>query len=189
MQQLILGIVLFFSIHSISIIALPLRNKLAAKSDIGWKLVYTAISLIGIILIARGYTELKQTPTMLYTLPVWFSYIATILLLPTFVLFLAPYFPGRINKIVKHPQLISVKIWAFAHLLVNGALADVLLFGSFLTWAIADLISVKKRPIRAIPSMRESRANDMIVIIAGLGLYVVVVVWLHQMLIGVGLFV
>lgn len=124
MWMLILGLVLFLGIHSISIVALSVRDKFAAKSELGWKLFYSIVSLAGIILIVKGYAELRQTPTFLYVTPVWLRHVAATLMLPIFILFLAPYFPGRIHNIIKHPQLTAVILWAVAHLLVNGTLAD-----------------------------------------------------------------
>jgi len=189
MLQLLLGLVLFFGMHSMSIVALPLRDRLAAKSEIGWKSLYGIVALIGIILMARGYADLRQAPTLLYVSPVWLRHVAAVLLLPTFVFFLAPYFPGRIKSALKHPQLVAVKIWALAHLLVNGTLADVLLFGSFLLWAVAARISMKSRIARTVPGAPESRANDFVIVVVGLAVYAVTVLWLHEMLFGVRPFV
>ncbi len=188
MLQLLIGIVLFFGMHSISIVAEPMRNRFAAKSELGWKAFYGIVSLVGIILMVRGYAELRQTPTFLYIPPVWLQHVATVLMLPVFALFLAPYFPGKIKTVTKHPQLASVKLWAFSHLLANGALADVLLFGSFLAWAVADRISMKRRVARPIPGAPESKANDLILIVVGLLIYAAFVLWLHEMLIGRALF-
>lgn len=185
MAQFLLGMVLFFGIHSISIVALPLRDSLAAKSDLGWKAVYAIISLLGIVLIARGYADLRQAPTLLYTSPGWLRYVSAVLLLPTFIFFIAPYFPGKIKTALKHPQLVAVKLWALAHLLVNGTLADVLLFGAFLLWAVGDRISMKRRNARPVPGTPESAANDVIVVVLGLALYAGTVFWFHEMLLGV----
>lgn len=185
MTLLLIGLVLFFGMHSIAIVALPLRDRLAAKSELGWKLIFALVSIVGIVLISKGYAELRQSPTVLYVLPAWSRHVAALLLLPAFVLFLAPYFPGRIKNAFRQPQLISVKIWAFAHLLVNGMLADVLLFGSFFAWALLDMLSMKTRVSRVLPGAPPSKANDFILIIAGLGMYVAFVFWLHEALIGV----
>jgi len=185
MQQLLSGLVLFFGLHSISIVALPLRDKLAAKSALGWKLFYGLASLIGIVLIARGYADLRQTPTVLYVSPVWLRHVAALFLLPVFVLFIAPYFPGRITSAIRNPQLEAVKAWALAHLMVNGTMADVLLFGSFLLWAVADSISMKNRTARPLPGTPESTVNDIIIIVVGLALYLATLFWLHEELIGV----
>ena len=102
MTQLVIGIALFFGMHSMSIVALPLRDRLAARSELGWKLLYSIVSLIGIVLMARGYADLRQAPTPLYVAPIWLRHVAAVLLLPVFVLFFAPYFPGRIKSAVKH---------------------------------------------------------------------------------------
>jgi uncharacterized membrane protein len=189
MEQLILGLVLFFGMHSVSIVALPLRDRLAAKSEPGWRAVYAVVSLIGIVLVARGYGELRQAPTVLYDSPVWLRHVAAVFLLPIFVLFLAPYFSSRIKSATKHPQLLAVKLWAAAHLLVNGTVADVLLFGSFLVWAVADRISMKSRPASPVTSAPESAANDIVLVVVGLALYAAMVFWLHEVAFGVRPFI
>jgi len=189
MLQLTLGLLLFLGMHSISILAMPLRDSLAAKSDLGWKLIYGFVSIAGVILIANGYAEARLAPIILYVAPAWLYHVAALLLLPVFVLFFAPYFPGRISTTAKHPQLVAVKLWAVSHLLVNGTLADVVLFGSFLAWAVVDRISLKRRPTRAVPGLPESKKNDIIVVVLGLGVYVAFVFWWHEMLIGVRPFV
>ena len=185
MLQLLLGIALFFGMHSVAILALPLRERMSARSDNGWKGFYALTSLIGIVLMVRGYADLRLTPTVLYIPPVGLRHLAALLMLPAFAFFIAPYFPGKIKTALKHPQLVAVKLWAFAHLLMNGNVADVLLFGSFLVWAIVDRISMKTRDPRPLPGAPESKANDVIVIVVGLALYAVFVLWLHEMWIGV----
>jgi uncharacterized membrane protein len=185
MLEFALGLLLFFGTHSISMMMLPLRDRLAAKSEIAWKLVYGAISLVGLVLIARGYAELRMTPYVLYVAPVWLQHVAALLLLPMFVLFFAPYFPGRISTAAKHPQLVAVKLWAVAHLLVNGTIIDLVLFGTFLLWAVANRISLNNRPARAVPGLPEAKTNDLIVIVLGLAVYVATVFWLHGLVIGI----
>lgn len=189
MLELIIGLVLFFGIHSISILALPLRDRLAAKSELGWKALYSVVSLVGIILVVRGYADLRQAPTILYSSPYWLRDVAAIVLVPTFILFLAPYFPGRIKNSVNHPQLWAVKLWAVAHLLVNGSLADVLLFGSFLAWAVTDGVSMTRRVARPVPRAPESNAYDFLLIVVGLALYVAIFIWLHELVFGVKLLI
>jgi uncharacterized membrane protein len=189
MGQLILGLVLFFGMHSVSIVALPLRDRLAAKSELGWKALYAIVSLIGIVLVVRGYAELRLAPTVLYDSPVWLRHLAAVFLLPVFALFLAPYFPGRIASATRNPQLVATKLWAVAHLLVNGTVADVLLFGSFLVWAVADSISMKNRPARPVPGAPASAANDILLVVIGLALYAAMIFWLHEVAFGVRPFV
>lgn len=189
MLQLLIGIVLFFAAHSASIVALPVRDRMVAKNEMAWKGLYALASLAGIVLMARGYAELRATPTVIYTAPYWMRHVSALLLLPVFIFFIAPYFPGRIKKALKHPQLVAVKLWAVAHLLVNGMLADVLLFGSFLAWAVVDRISLKRRPQRRLPGAPESGVNDVIIVVVGLGLYVVFAFWAHEWLFDVRPFV
>jgi uncharacterized membrane protein len=112
-------------------------------------------------------------------------HLSALIMLPVFPLILAAYLPGRIKAALKHPMLAGVKFWALAHLLANGMLADVLLFGSFLAWAVADRISFKRRVVRPIQTAPPSKMNDVIAVVAGLAIYVAFVLWLHTWMIGV----
>jgi len=188
MSQLVIGLLLFLGIHSISIVAEDFRDRMAARSEIGWKAVYSIVAIVGAVLIVRGYADARLDPTVLYTTPVWLRHLASLLLLPVFVLFFAPYLPGRIKTAAKHPQLVAVKLWAVSHLLVNGTVADVVLFGSFLAWAVADRISLKRRVIRPIPEAPAGGMNDVILVVVGLGAYVAFALWLHAAWIGVAPF-
>jgi len=116
-------------------------------------------------------------------------HVAFLLMLPVFPLILAAYLPGRIKAALKHPMLVAVKTWALAHLLANGMLADVLLFGGFLVWAVAARISLGRRPPRPMmmPLPAPSLRNDVIAVVAGLAIYVATLLWLHRALIGVPL--
>lgn len=186
MALLILGLVLFLGAHSVSIVAEDFRNRMAARSEIGWKAAYGVAALLGLYLIVQGYGAARTDPVLLWAPPVWTRHLAALLLLPIFVLFLASYLPGRIKAVTRHPQLVAVKLWAAGHLLANGTLADVILFGSFLGWGVADRISLKRRKQpRTLPTAPPSGANDVIAIVAGLVLYVVFALWLHQAWIGV----
>jgi uncharacterized membrane protein len=190
MLLLILGLVLFLGVHSVSIVSADGRNRLVKQMGEGpWKGLYSLVSLAGFVLIVVGYSAARQAPVLLYTLPNGFRHLAAVLMLPVFVLLLAAYLPGRIKTATKHPMLLAVKLWALAHLLANGTLADVLLFGGFLAWAVVDRISVKRRTaagqLRAGPVLPGSKANDAIALVGGLGLYVLFVVWAHAWLIGV----
>lgn len=190
MLLLILGLVLFLGVHSVSIVSASGRNRLVQRIGEGpWKGLYSLASLAGFVLIVVGYGAAREAPVLLYTLPNGFRHLAALLMLPVFVLLLAAYLPGRIQRTAKHPMLLAVKLWALAHLLANGTLADVLLFGGFLAWAVVDRISVKKRAaaglLRPGPVLPGSKANDVIALVGGLGLYVWFVVWAHAWLIGV----
>ena len=115
--------------------------------------------------------------------------LAAVLMLPVFVLLLSAYLPGRIQRAAKHPMLAATKLWALAHLLANGGLADVVLFGAFLAWAVADRVSLKRRAsaglLRAPHTFGPGKANDAIALVGGLLLYAVFAFWAHGFLIGV----
>lgn len=190
MLLLILGLVLFLGVHSVSIVSPGGRDRWVRQlGEAPWKGLYTLVSLVGFVLIVIGYGAAREAPVLLYSLPNGFRHLAALLMLPVFVLLLAAYLPGRIQRTTKHPMLLAVKLWALAHLLSNGTLADVLLFGGFLAWAVLDRISVKKRAaagqLRGGPALPASKANDAIAVVGGLGLYVLFVVWAHAFLIGV----
>ncbi len=188
MTILIAGLVIFFAVHSVSIVNEPWRDRMVAKLGAnGWRGIYSLVSLVGFALLVWGYGLARQDPLVLYTPPLWLRPVASGLLLFVFPLLLAAYMPGRIKAVTRHPMLAAVKIWAFAHLLTNGALADVLLFGSFLTFAVVDRISVKRRKPRAIATLPESAVNDILAIVVGLGLFAAFYFWLHASWIGVAL--
>ncbi len=186
MGVLLLGLVVFFAVHSVSIVNEPWRNRVAAKMGEGpWKGVYSLASLAGFALVVWGYGLARQDPVVLYLPPAWLRHLAMLLLVPVFPLLLAAYLPGRIQSAARHPMLLATKLWAVAHLAANGMLADVVLFGAFLAWAVVDRISMKRRTPRPVPHAPASKVNDLIAVIAGLGLYVAFVLWLHAWLIGV----
>ncbi|HSQ68562.1 MAG TPA: NnrU family protein [Steroidobacteraceae bacterium] len=190
MSLLIAGLVIFLGVHSVSIFAPAWRDSMSARlGEQPWKILYGVASLVGFVLIVKGYGLARQDPVFLYNPPFWMRHVSALLMLPVFPLLLATYFPGRIKAAVKHPMLTATKAWALAHLIANGTLADVLLFGGFLVWAVADRISVGKRPLRPMPGAPVSGLNDLIAVVGGLALYVVFALWLHKSWIGVAPFV
>ncbi|MEJ8572758.1 NnrU family protein [Microbaculum marinum] len=187
MLILIVGLVVFLLPHSIRIVAPGWRDAMIARRGEGpWKGIYSLVSLIGLVLIVWGYGLARQDPVVLYAPPVWMRHIALVLMMPVFVFLAAAYIPGRIKATLKHPMLVAVKLWAVAHLLANGTLADVLLFGSLLAWAVIDRISVKRRPVaEPVPAAAPPAANDVIALVVGATLYVVFLLFLHRWLFGV----
>ena len=186
MTLLILGLVLFIGMHSVSIVAPSWRDRVAARmGEIPWKGLYSLVSLAGFVLVVWGYGQARLEPVVLYVPPIWTRHLTLLLMVPVFPMLLATYLPGRIQTTLKHPMLSAVKLWAFAHLLANGNLADVVLFGTFLAWASADRISLRSRTPLPVPGAPPGKANDWIVLIAGLALYGAFLVWLHAWLIGV----
>ena len=150
--------------------------------------MYFVASILGFILLVKGYALARQDPILLYAAPVWLRHTATLLLLPVFPLLLSVYLPGRIRSVVQHPTLVATQIWSFAHLLANGMLADLMLFGSLLAWAAIDHRSMSRRTARVIPTAPPSAANDAIAVVAGLGVYAAFLFGLHTWLIGIPIF-
>jgi uncharacterized membrane protein len=188
MSLFILGLILFLGIHSISIVANPLRNALAARlGEWPWKGLYALISLVGFVLLVQGWAQVRLEPIVLWVPPTWTRHVTMLLMLPVFALLLAAYLPGRIKTATKHPMLIATKLWALSHLISHGQLHEVMLFGAFLAWAVADRISLKRRTPRATPALPGSALNDVIVVVAGLALYVAFVLKGHAWLIGIPL--
>jgi uncharacterized membrane protein len=178
---------LFLGVHSVAIVAPAWREGMIARlGDATWKASFTVVSLVGFVLLVHGYGLARTDPQVLYSTPPFMRHVAALLMLPVFPLLLAAYLPGRIKAAVRHPMLTATKAWALSHLLVNGTTADVLLFGGFLAWAVADRIAAGKRTVdRRTPGAPSSRWNDWIAVVGGLVLYAVFVGWAHEALIGV----
>lgn len=186
MGTLIAGLLLFLGAHSVSIVAPEWRDRMAGRlGRLGWQVLYSVIAVVGFWLIIRGYAAARLEPVVLYAPPAWTRHLASLLMLPAFVLLLAAYLPGRIRTVTKHPMLTATKLWAVAHLLANGMLHDLALFGAFLAWAVADRISLKRRTPRPAPALPAGKLNDAIAVVGGLALYVVFAMYLHLRWIGV----
>ena len=185
MIVLVAGLLLFLGVHSVSIVSTAWRDSIAESiGENAWKGVYSVVALVGFCLIIYGYGLARQTPVVLYVPPLWLGYVAIGLMLPAFVMMLSPYFPGRIASTAPHPMLLATKLWGLAHLLANGMLADVVLFGSFILWAGMDRVSMKRRESRSIPCLPKSRWNDLILVALGLGIYAAFIGGVHLRLIG-----
>ena len=187
MSLLIVGLVLFLGVHSIAIVSPGLRGRAVQGMGEGaWKGLYALVSAAGFVLICYGFGLARQTPAILYSPPLWLRHVALLVMLPVFPLLIAAYLPGRIKTAAKHPMLAAVKFWALAHLLANGSLADVLLFGGFLLWAVMDRISLKRRPVQAVlRTAPPGPWNDAIAVVLGLGIYALLIGWAHVRLFGV----
>lgn len=190
MLWLMAGLVLFLGVHSVSIVAPQARDRWAARlGENPWKGLYSLVSLAGLIFIVVGYSAARQSPVVLYAPPVALRHLSALLMLPVFILLIAAYVPGRIQRTARHPMLAAVKFWALAHLLANGTLADVLLFGGFLVWAVADRISVKRRAAAGLrvgpPARAAGPDRDLVAVIGGLVVYGVFAGWAHGALFGV----
>ena len=187
MLLLITGLAIFLGIHTVAIVAPGWRDAQVRRlGEPTWKGAYSLVAFVGLGLTLYGYGLARTSPVVLYVPPTALRHVALLLLVPVFPLLFAAYLPGRISAATKHPMLLAVKLWATAHLLANGTLHDVVLFGSFLVWAVADRIAVKRRAMpRQIRRAPASPRNDIVVVIGGLAVYVVVLFWAHRWLIGV----
>jgi len=183
MLVLLTGLVIFLGVHSVSIVAPAWRESMVSRLGAErWKGLYSVASIAGFVILVWGYGLARQEPVILYQPPAWLWHVTAILMLPVFPLLLATYFPGRIKAAVKHPMLAATMAWALAHLLANGALADVLLFGGFLAWAVLDRISAGKRAERAATGAPPAKFNDIIAVVGGLAIYWLFVSWAHMWL-------
>jgi len=188
MGIMVLGLAIFFAVHSVSIVNEPWRNRMAERLGEGpWKGLYALVSLVGFVLLVWGYGLARQGSPVVYATPFWVRHLTMLLMVPVFPLLLATYFPGHVKRLVGNPMLTATLLWACAHLLVNGRVADLLLFGSFLVWAALDLLSMRRRSQRPLPGAPASGFNDVLALVLGLALYGLFFFWLHALLLGVPL--
>ena len=192
MTLLIAGLVLFIGAHAVTMMR-DVRAELIGRMGEGlYKGLYSLASGAGLALIVWGYIQYRASGYIpVWEPPRWTRHLAWTLMLPVFPLLIATYVPGRIKAALKHPMLVAVKIWALAHLLANGDLGSILLFGSVLAWAIIDRISLKRRAVQSevaaarAPDAATATRNDVIAIVVGLAIYAAVLLWLHPILFGV----
>ncbi len=190
MLVLILGIIVFLGIHSVRIVAPEWRlAKMQEWGEGKWKGLYSVVSLLGFVILVWGYGLARPDAPVLYEPPLWMKHITGLLMLFAFI-FLGVFIakPGKMKPALKHPMLIAIKTWALAHLLANGDLASLILFLSFLAWAVADRIAIKRQEragLASTPIVPGPIANDIIAIAIGVVFYALFVWKLHMLLIGV----
>jgi len=184
---MILGLVLFLGVHT-----LPAQRELRGRvvSGLGegsYKLVYALVSVLGIVLIAWGFAHYRATGWVdVWNPPTAMKHITLALMLPAVILVVAAYMRGHIYTALKHPMLAGVKLWAAAHLLANGDLGSIVLFGSFLGWAVFDRISLKRRSDTGGPPIPVGGwGNDMIAVAVGFVVYLALAFAFHPVVIGV----
>jgi len=180
---------MFFTVHLVP--ANPdLRKGLVGRFGEGaYKAAFSAASLVALVLIVAGYHKLQVMPGKnpeIWSPPTGLRHVTLALMLPALILLVAAYIPSRIRTMAKHPMLAAVKIWAFAHLLANGDMGSIVLFGSFLVWAVYDRISLKSRQsFGPLGTKTGGLAGDLAAIVIGTALYVALLGGLHAMLFGV----
>jgi uncharacterized membrane protein len=185
---LILGLVLFLGAHSVRIVAGDWRNaQLARMGEAKWKGLVSLVSLAGLVLIVWGFGQAHADPVVVWHPPPWTRYAAILLTLPAFVLIVAGNMRGtRMKAAIGHPMVAGTKVWAFAHLLANGTLADIVLFGSFTIWAVVDFTSSRRRD-RAAGTVypQGTLSRDLLATAIGVVAWAVFGHWLHGWLFGV----
>ena len=189
MTTLILGLLLFLGIHSVRIVADGWRTRvIAGRGRLAWRGLYSLVAIAGFVLICIGFGQARQQPVVLWSPPRWTHDLAAALTLLAFILVTAAYVPANAIKArAKDPMILGVKCWAAGHLLANGTLADVVLFGSFLAWSVLDFRAVRQRrragtePAIAAPR----RGRTAITVVVGVLAWMLFAFHLHQPLIGV----
>lgn len=188
MTLLIVGLILFLAAHSTRVFADGWRSEMVARlGEKPWKGVVTVVSVIGLVLIVVGYGDARTAPLVLWNPPVWTRHLAVPLTVIAFILVAAAYVPrNRLKARIGHPMVAGVKLWAFAHLLANGTLADLLLFGGFLAWAVVDfMVSRRRDRAEAVSYPIGTLSRTLLTIVAGLVAWAVFAMFLHTRWIGV----
>lgn len=188
MTWLILGLVMFLGMHSVRVVAEGARSRFIAQRGAGaWKGLYTVVSLLGLALIVTGFAQARLQPVVLWATPGWTRHLAALLVLVAFVLLAAAYVPrNAIKAKLHHPMVLSVKVWALAHLMANNTLADLLLFGSFLLWSVLSFSAARARD-RAAQTVYPAgtAAGTAITVVVGLLAYAAMAFWAHAAWLGV----
>lgn len=188
MTLLVIGLILFLGAHSVRIVADGWRDQMVARlGPTAWKGISAGVSLVGLVLIVKGYALTRLDPIVLWQPPYWISHLVSLLMLVSMILLVAAYVPrNKIKSKVKHPMVVGVKVWAFSHLLANGAMADLVLFGAFLVWAILDFRSARQRDRSQLSLAAPGNlVNTLIAVVVGAAVWAWFVFQGHAWLIGV----
>jgi uncharacterized membrane protein len=187
---MILGLVLFLGVHTLTTRRELRARLIASTGEGGYKIGYALVSLAGLVLIVWGFAHYRAAGMWeVWTPPTALKHITVALMLPAVILVVAAYIRGRIYTTLKHPMLTGVKLWAAAHLLANGDLGSIILFGSFLGWAVFDRISLKRRADAGGPPIPVGGpANDLIAVAVGIVAYLALGFAFHPVVIGVPVF-
>ena len=188
MTALLIGLLGFLAVHSIRIVGPDWREaRIAAMGELGWKAVYSLLSIAFFVLLVWGYGQARQETQLLWLPPMALRHVGSLLVAIAFVLIVAAYIPrNAIRAKLGHPMILGIKTWALAHLLMSGWLHAVILFAAFLLWAILDFRSARRRP--KAPPGPTSMPMTVLTVLLGLGLTAAFALYLHGPLIGVAPF-
>ena len=188
MAILVLGLVIFIGVHSIRIVAAPWRAaQIERFGPRAWRGAFAALSIAGFVLIVYGYGPSRRYPVPIWLPPFWTAHITALLTAIAFIMIVAAYVPGNhIKRALGQPFVSGVALWAFAHLLANGTLNDIILFAVFLVWSLIELRMENQRDREAGIVYAQGKASrDGLVVVIGLVVWAVFAFWLHGILIGV----
>lgn len=189
MLLLVIGLALFLGIHSLQSLAPQMRqNGITRWGALGFKAVYAAVAVLGLYLLVQGYSQARLDPVMLWSPPRGMQHATILLMWMAMVLLVATYVPGnQIKTKLRHPMTLSVKVWALGHLLSNGNLADVLLFGCFLVWSVLVFRAARKRDRQSLHSAPEGNLlGTGLTVAVGTGVWAAFLMGgLHVWLVGV----
>jgi uncharacterized membrane protein len=186
---MVLGLVLFFGAHTLTTQRDVRARLIASMGEGSYKIAYSLVSLAGLALIIWGFGHYRAAGWIqVWTPPTALKHLNMVLMLPAVILVVAAYIRGRIYTTLKHPMLAGVKLWAFGHLLANGDLGGIILFGSFLAWGVYDRISLKRRADPGAPPIPVGGlTNDVIAVVVGVVAYLALAFAFHPVVIGVPL--
>ena len=187
---LILGLIVFIAPHVFVTRREARAGAIARLGEWPYKGLFSLISIIGVILIGWGFARYRASGYIpVWSPPDWTRHVAVALMWPAIVFFVAAYIPGNIKRALKHPMLVGVKLWAFAHLIANGDLGSIILFGGILAWAVFDRISLKRRTDPGAPPIPVGGwGNDVAAVIVGTLVYLALGFVFHPLVIGVPAF-
>jgi uncharacterized membrane protein len=190
LSVLILGLVLFLGVHLLTTQRELRARFVVSMGEGGYKGFYSLVSLAGLGLMVWGFAHYRSAGMInVWYPPAAFRHITEALMLPAVILVAASYIRGRIYTTLKHPMLAGVKLWAVAHLLANGDLGSIILFGGFLAWAVFDRISLKRRTDAGAPPIPVGGVgNDLIAVVVGIVAYLALGFVFHPVVIGVPVF-
>jgi uncharacterized membrane protein len=184
---MILGLAVFIGAHGFTTFRTSRAAAVARLGEGTYKVLYSIVSLIGLVLICWGFARYRATGWIdVWYPPAWTRHVVVTLMWPASICLVAAYIPGDIKRVLKHPMLVAIKLWAFAHLIANGDLGSIILFGSILAWAVFDRITLKRRSDAGGPPIPlGGRRNDVIAVVVGTILYLALGFLFHPYVIGV----
>jgi uncharacterized membrane protein len=187
---MILGLAAFLGGHAFVTFRAERAGVISRIGEGPYKGLFSLVALAGIVLISYGFAQYRGTGLIeVWQPPPWTRHLAVALMWPAVICVVAAYIRGDIQRVLKHPMLVGVKLWALAHLIANGDLGGIILFGSILAWAVLDRITLKRRSDPGAPAIPSGgRANDVIAVVVGTLVYLALGFWFHPYLIGLRVF-